>query len=284
MNFLTPAEVAAAVSNAGKAKTELPLLKLVLLGILAGVYVGFGANIATRIGSTPDADSALGVFLFAAVFTVGLMLVVVGGAELFTGNNMACFAALLNGQATWSGLIYNWAVVYVANFLGSMLLVYLIFAALYWAVVDPATGSLELSAMGVKAVSIGKGKLSLTWSSAFLRGILCNWLVCLAVWMSFAAKDVIGKIFAVFFPIMVFVASGFEHCVANMFFIPMAITIAHQVPALVAEQFGMQAGTVFQFFSYPHFLLRNLLPVTLGNIIGGAVFVGGCYWLTYLKK
>lgn len=284
MNFLTPAEVAAAVCSAGKAKTELPLARLMLLGVLAGVYVGFGANVATRIGSTPDAETAVGVFLFAAVFTVGLMLVVIAGAELFTGNNMACVVAVLNGQATWGGLLYNWAVVYLANLLGSLLLVYLIFAGMYWASLDAASGSVALSGMGIKAVAIAKAKLGLSWNSAFVRGILCNWLVCLAVWLSYAAKDVIGKIFAVFFPIMAFVASGFEHCVANMFYIPMGIAIARQVPAAVASQLSVPGGNVMDYFSYAHFLTANLIPVTLGNIIGGAVFVGGFYWLAYLRK
>jgi len=284
MNFMTPAEVAAAVCNAGKAKTELPFLKMVLLGILAGAYIGFGANLATKIGSAPDADSAGGFFLFGAVFSVGLMLVVIGGAELFTGNNMACFASALNGQASWGGMLYNWVVVYFANFIGSLLLVYIIFAGMYWVAVDPATGSIGLSAMGAKAVAIAKGKMSLSWSAVFFRSIGCNWLVCLAVWLAFAAKDVTGKILAIFFPIMAFVSSGFEHCIANMYFIPMGIIIAQKAPAAVADKFSMAPDTVASFFTYGNFISANLVPVTLGNIVGGAIFVGLFYWLIYLKK
>lgn len=284
MNFLTPAEIAAAASNAGKAKTELSILKMVVLGILAGAYIGFGANLATKVGSAPDADTAIGIFLFGAVFSVGLMMVVIAGAELFTGNNMACMLAVLNGQATWGGLLKNWVVVYIANFIGSVLLVFIIFGGMYWIAADPATGAIGLSAMGAKAVAIAKGKLSLTWGSAFLRAICCNWLVCLAVWLAFASKDIVGKIFGIFFPIMAFVSSGFEHSVANMFFIPMGIQIANAAPAAVAEKMAMAPEAVGSFFSYGNFVMANLIPVTLGNIVGGAIFVAMFYWLAYMKK
>jgi formate/nitrite transporter len=284
MGFLTPGEIAVAACNAGKNKTELPFAKMFILGILAGVYIGFGANLATKIGSCTDAGTSGNVFLFGAVFSVGLMLVVLAGAELFTGNNMACFAAACNRQATWGGLLYNWVTVYISNFIGSVLLVYIVFAGMYWMAVDPTTGAVGVSAMGAKAVAIAKGKMSLTWSAAFFRGICCNWLVCLAVWLAFASKDLIGKIFGIFFPIMAFVSSGFEHCVANMFFVPMGIVIANKVPAAIAGDVGMAPDAVTAFFSYGHFMTANLVPVTLGNIVGGALFVGGVYWYVYLKK
>ncbi len=281
---MTPAEIAVAAANAGKAKAEMAIGKLIVLGILAGVYIGFGANLATKIGAASDAGSSANVFLFGAVFSVGLMLVVIAGAELFTGNNMACMISALNGQASWGGLLYNWVVVYLANFAGSVLLVYIIFCGMYWCQADPATGAIGLSAMGAKAVGIAQSKMSLTWSAAFFRGIGCNWLVCLAVWLAFASKDVVGKIFGIFFPIMAFVSSGFEHCVANMFFIPMGLTIASAAPAAVAEKFAMTPEAVGQFFSYGTFVNANLIPVTLGNIVGGAIFVGMFYWFTYLRK
>ena len=169
-------------------------------------------------------------FLFGAVFSVGLMMVVIGGAELFTGNNMFLTISALNNHATWGGLVYNWVVVFIANFVGSLLLMAIVFAGAYYANAEGA-----LTAAGIKAVAIAKGKLTLSWSQAFFRGILCNWLVCMAVWLSVASKDVVGKIFAIFFPIMAFVTSGFEHSVANMYFIPMGIHIAGANPqALVA--------------------------------------------------
>lgn len=278
MNFLTPAEIAVAAANGGKAKSELPIFKMFLLGILAGCYIGFGANLATKIGSMEAAGTAGGQFLFGAVFSVGLMMVVIAGSELFTGNAMACFISACNGQATWGGLVYNWVVVYVANFVGSILLVYIMYYGGFW---GDATA---ISAMGVKAMAIAKGKLTLTFTQAFMRGILCNWLVCLAVWMAFAAKDIAGKIFAIFFPIMAFVSSGFEHSVANMYFIPMGITIATGAPDLAAAANKMTPEAMGAIFNYGHFFSANLLPVTLGNIVGGSIMVGLVYWFIYLKK
>ena len=260
-------------------------MKMIALGILAGAYIGFGANLATKIGSMEAAGTSGGQFLFGAVFSVGLMLVVIAGAELFTGNNMACFASALNGQASWGGLLYNWVVVWLANFAGSLLLVYIIFFGMFWTSgIDAATGAAGLSAMGTKALAIAKGKLTLTWSAAFLRAICCNWLVCLAVWMAFAAKDVVGKIFGIFFPIMAFVSSGFEHSVANMFFIPMGITIAQTAPDAAAKAMEMSPDALLSIFNYGHLMTANLIPVTLGNIVGGAFFVGAFYWFVYLKK
>ena len=278
MSFLSPAEIAVAACNAGKVKAEMAFSKLFILGILAVVYIGFGANLATKIGSMEAAGTSGGQFLFGATFSIGLMMVVIAGSELFTGNNMACFISAMNGQAGWGGLLYNWVVVWTANFVGSVLLVYIIFYGGFWG------SESGLAAHGIKALGIAQAKMSLTWGACFCRAICCNWLVCLAVWMAFAAKDIVGKIFAIFFPIMGFVASGFEHCVANMFFIPMGITIANAAPELVATQFGMSVAEVTSFFSYGNFFTANLIPATLGNIVGGALFVGGIYYFVYMKK
>ncbi|MDO4540302.1 MAG: formate/nitrite transporter family protein [Syntrophomonadaceae bacterium] len=278
MNFMTPAEIAVAVSNAGKGKTELPFIKMFVMGILAGAYIGFGANLATKVGAAPDANTSIGIVLFGAVFSVGLMMVVIGGSELFTGNNMFCLVSTVDGQNGVGGLLYNWVVVFIANFVGSLLLMLIIFYGNFW-----FSGG-ELTAHGIKAMGIAKAKMSLTFGEAFCRGICCNWLVCMAVWLALAAKDVVGKIFGIFFPIMAFVASGFEHSVANMFFIPMGISIANAAPAdLVAAASSIPAEAIGQFFSYGNFMLSNLLPVTLGNIVGGGIFVGCFYWFIYLR-
>jgi len=283
MNFLTPAEVAAAAANTGKVKSTMSMAKLFVLGILAGVYIGFGANLATVIGSSWPAEfGGLNKFFFGAVFSVGLMLVVIGGAELFTGNNMFLAISALNGQATWGGLLYNWVVVYIANFVGSLLLMAIIFAGAYYSNAD---GS--LSAIGIKAVAIAKGKLGLSWGQAFFRAIGCNWLVCLAVWLAIAAKDVGGKVFGIFFPIMAFVSSGFEHCVANMYFVPMGLQIANANPGAVVAVESLKMASpeaVTSLFTYGNFISKNLIPVTLGNIVGGAIFVAAFYWFVYLKK
>jgi len=280
---MTPGEIAVAAANAGKVKSELPILKMFILGMLAGAYIGFGANLATKIGSMEGSGTSGGQFLFGAVFSVGLMMVVIAGSELFTGNAMACFISACNGQAGWGGLMYNWVVVYIANFVGSILLVYIVYQGGYW-VDHSAAATAGISAMGVKALGIAKGKLTLTWMQAFMRGICCNWLVCLAVWMAFSAKDIVGKIFAIFFPIMAFVSSGFEHSVANMYFIPMGITIANGAQASVATALKMTPEAVAALFNYQTFAVANLVPVTLGNIVGGSIMVGLVYWYLYLKK
>lgn len=273
MNFLTPAEIADACCNAGCAKAKLSIGKMLVLGILAGAYIGFGANLAVLIGHDVPKylGNGLGQVIFGAVFSVGLMLVVIGGAELFTGNNLFLMVSALDGKISWGDLLRNWTVVWIANFIGSLLLVVLIYNGGTWAMFK--------FGVGAKALAIANGKLSLTWSQAFFRAILCNWLVCLAVWLALGSKDVIGKIFAIFFPIMAFVASGFEHSVANMFFIPLGILMA-QIPDVVT---AAQIADVSKI-TWPMFINANLIPVTLGNIVGGGIFVGAFYWYAYLMK
>ncbi|MBO8159034.1 formate/nitrite transporter family protein [Thermosyntropha sp.] len=283
MNYHTPEETAVLAVNAGSKKASLPVYKMILLGILAGVYIGFGANIAIKIGSAPDSNSALGIFLYGAVFSIGLMLVMICGAELFTGNNMTCFMAVLDGKATVGGLFRNWVVVYLSNFIGSVLLAYIVFLAMFWVTHDPS-GTVILSPVGEKAVYIAKNKMGLSFSAAFMRGILCNWMVCLAVFMALAAKDIVGKIFGIFFPIMAFVSSGYEHCVANMFYVPYGIIVAKAAPHATASSLGISAAEINNIFTYGHFITSNLIPVTLGNIVGGAIFVGTFYYFVYIKQ
>ncbi|MCD6494595.1 formate/nitrite transporter family protein [Candidatus Bipolaricaulota bacterium] len=254
------------------AKTQASALKLTILGIFAGVYIGFGAELAIMV--THDMASFLGVgmakLIGGAVFSVGLMLVVIAGAELFTGNNLI-FLSVLDRQVGVSRLLRNWTIVYFANLVGSLLLVLL----MYWSGLWKTDGGL----VGAKALAIANGKVNLTFLQAFARGIMCNWLVCLAVWMAVSARTVIGKVWAIFFPIMAFVASGFEHSVANMFFIPMGLVMKGQT-AIVAT-----AGLADKL---SHLtiggMVMNLIPVTLGNIIGGAFFVATLYWVVYLRS
>jgi formate/nitrite transporter len=312
MNFLAPPEITELAAGIGRNKAGVTVGRLLVLGILAGVYIGFGANLATVV--CHDAPQYLGngisQLLFGSVFSLGLMLVVIGGAELFTGNNMFMVVGALAGTNTWGDLVKNWTVVWIANFAGSLLLVYLLVGGFYGTGLDGAVSAgLFKGAVGVKALLIAKSKLELTWTSAFYRAILCNWLVCMAVWLALSSKDVSGKLFAIFFPIAAFVASGFEHSVANMFFIPMGLHLSHLPPvldaaartALTPAQLNLLAagGTlppdaiaameafrvkVAAIFTWKNFLLNNLLPVTLGNIIGGSFFVGTLYWFAYWKK
>jgi len=270
VNFFLPKDVAGKVCEAGVGKCKLPILKMFILAILAGVYIAFGAQLFLLVGS----DSTLGFgftrFLSASVFTVGLMMVVVGGAELFTGNNLVLIAAL-DKKVTWGELLKNWVVVYIGNFVGSIILAAFLFFGGTW--------SLSGNLVGANALKVALSKTSLTFAQAFFRGILCNWLVCMAVWMAMASKDVIGKLFAIYFPIMAFVASGFEHSVANMFFIPYGIFLKSNPKVLevagktLADLANLNWGTLFTV---------NLIPVTLGNLVGGAIFVGAVYWYVYL--
>ncbi|MEG0874398.1 MAG: formate/nitrite transporter family protein [Clostridiales bacterium] len=266
MSYLAPPDIAKTACDLGEKKGKMSVGKMIIPGILAGAYIAFAALAATVIGSgwvgdwaTSGLNKAAGAF----AFTVGLILVVVAGSELFTGNNMYLAISKMAGKTTWGGLLKNWGTVYVANFIGAMIVVSIAFFGGFLFLNG------DLSAIGAKAVATAQAKVSLTWGAAFLKGIGCNWLVCLAVWMSLGAQDVVGKIFSCFFPIFTFVLIGFEHSVANMFFIPIGILAAN--------------GTV-DVLTWGNFVFSNLIPVTLGNIVGGGLFVGIFYSLVYLKK
>ena len=254
------------------AKTQASALKLTILGIFAGVYIGFGAELMIMV--THDMASFLGVgmakLIGGAVFSVGLMLVVIAGAELFTGNNLI-FLSVLDRQVTVRRLLRNWTIVYFANFVGSLLLVLL----MYWSGLWKTSGGL----VGATALGIANSKVNLTFLQAFARGILCNWLVCLAVWMAVSASTVVGKVWVIFFPIMAFVSSGFEHSVANMFFIPMGLALKGQTAIVTAAGLADKLSHLTIGG-----MVMNLIPVTLGNIVGGAFFVATLYWVVYLRK
>jgi len=266
----TPQAVAQMVSRAVSVKkATASLASTLILGILAGAYIGFGAALATLVGH--DAASKVGVgitqLLVGSAFSLGLILVVIAGAELFTGNNLM-ISGVLDRQLGPVRMLNRWALVYLANFVGSVLLAYVLFQAGTWKMAD--------GAVGAKALAIANAKVNLSFSEAFFRGIACNWLVCLAVWMAFSAKDIAGKVLVIFFPIMAFVALGFEHCIANMYFVPMGLFLKSTAVAASATNLGS--------LTWEGFLARNLLPVTLGNIVGGAVFVGSLYWWAYVRK
>lgn len=267
----SPAAVAESVAQkVGVGKATASWFNLLILGILAGVYIGFGSALATTVSHDAAKYVGLGIakFLTGAVFSVGLMLVVIAGAELFTGNNLI-MASVLGGYTKLSKLLRNWGIVFVANFLGSLLLVGIMYASGLWKGGDMA--------IGVKALAIANGKVNLPFWEALFRGIGCNWLVCLAVWMMLSARDVTGKIWAAFFPIMAFVAMGFEHCVANMYFIPTGIF-------LKGTEAAAKAGLDLANLTWGGFVVNNLIPVTIGNIIGGSVFVALLYWSVYQRK
>jgi formate/nitrite transporter len=264
----TIAETVARTISVGK--TTSPWLSVLVLGVLAGAYIAFGAMLSSTV--TFDLASRMGVgftrLVSGAVFSLGLMLVVIAGAELFTGNNLMVSSAMA-GSIGFGRMLQRWALVYAANFIGALMLAFLFVYSGLW-----KTGG---GALGAYAVAVAAAKVNLSFWEALLRGIGCNWLVCLAVWMALASRQTIGKIFAVFFPITGFVALGFEHSVANMYFVPAGILL-ERLAGLPAPD---GAGPIA--LGWSAFLLRNLLPVTLGNILGGGLFVGMGYWGAYLR-
>jgi formate transporter len=257
-------------STIGVGKATSPWFSVFVLGVLAGAYIGFGGLLSTSVTFDLAARAGIGIqkLVAGAAFSLGLMLVVIAGAELFTGNNLMV-SSVMSGEISFKTMCQRWALVFAANFLGSLLLVGLFFSSGLW-----KSGG---GALGSAAVAIGYAKVNLGFGEALVRGIGCNWLVCLAVWMALAARQTIGKIFAIFFPIMGFVAIGFEHCIANMYFIPAAILLNNW--AGIAAPAGFDPGSL----GWISFLYNNLLPVTIGNVIGGVVFVGMSYWGAYLR-
>ncbi len=255
----TPAEIAQNYLGIGKKKVETPALKLFILGIMAGIFIGIG-SIAYEM-ATATIGGGLGKLVGACMFPAGLALVLIAGSELFTGNCLLVIP-LLNGDVKFSGVLRNWFFVYLGNFAGSMLLAFL--------VVFGHSPSLLDGALLDTVMSVASGKVALSFSDALFRGIVCNMMVCLAVWMSFAGKTVGGKIAGLYFPIMIFVLGGFEHSIANMYYIAAGV-FANSVYGVGNAAVNWGAG-----------LLNNLLPVTIGNLIGGAA-IGVTYWFLYLK-
>ncbi|NMA55698.1 MAG: formate/nitrite transporter family protein [Firmicutes bacterium] len=268
--FSTPAETAKGLLDVGKAKGNLSGTNMILLGILAGVYIALAAQLATI--ATNDMGALYGDGLTRVVmgvtFTLGLMLVVIAGAELWTGNNLMVPAAY-TGVISWGQLLKNWLLVYFSNFLGSLLMVWLMAASGLW----QANGG----AVGARALGIALGKVEISFGAAVARGILCNMLVTLAVIFALAAKDIAGKLWGMFFPIAAFVTSGFEHSIANMYFVPAGIMLTGD--AKIVELLGRDVSGL----TWGSFIANNLIPVTLGNLIGGAVIVATGYYLIYIK-
>ena len=267
----TPKTIAETVaSTVGVGKATSPWFSVFVLGILAGAYIGFGGLLSTTVTFDLAVRAGIGIqkIVAGSAFSLGLILVVIAGAELFTGNNLMV-SSVMSREISLKTMFQRWSLVYGANFIGSILLALIFYFSGLW-----KTGN---AALGESAVAIAYSKVSMSFDEALFRGIGCNWLVCLAVWMALAARQTIGKIFAIFFPIMGFVAIGFEHCVANMYFIPTGIMLeswAGITPSPTVEPNAL---------GWVCFLWKNLLPVTIGNIIGGAVFVGMSYWGAFLR-
>jgi formate transporter len=283
-----PPAMAEKAEDLGVKKAGLPIMNMFVLAILAGAYIALGAIFATTIAagsmSVKDATGAAafstglpyGVvrLLTGLVFSVGLILVVVGGAELFTGNNLIVMA-FANKKVSLGGLMKNWVVVYLGNFVGSFLTAYIVFISKQY--------SFGNGAVGLTALNLGESKTSLAFIQAVALGMMCNVLVCMAVWLCYSARTTTDKILAIIPPISCFVAAGFEHSVANMYFIPIALFIKNWGDPKFFETIGKTAEN-FPHLTWGNFFIANLLPVTIGNIIGGAFMVGLVYWFIYLRK
>jgi len=270
MKHSTPNEIIETLADIGVVKTKSSFKKLIILGIMAGAYIAF-AGAASTMGAfnlLQDADTyGLGRILCGVIFTGGLVMVTLAGAELFTGNCLITLS-VFEKKASIAGMLRNWLIVYIANLAGSVLVA--------WLVYNSGILNFGSGLMGAVSVKIAAGKVNMTFIQCFASGILCNWLVCLAVWMATGAKSTADKVMAVFFPIWLFCTCGFEHSVANMYFISAGIlTSANETFAALS---GAGADALSNL-DWTGMFADNLLPVTLGNIAGGILFVAAGYWL-----
>ena len=267
----SPAEVAKNYVAIGKGKVNLPLPKMFILGILAGMFIAM-AGVAASTASASITTASVAKLVSGLVFPGGLAMVLLAGSELFTGNNLIIIP-LMEREVSVGGMLKNWIVVYLGNLVGSVLVSAI---CVYGNQVGLYSGALAVADMST-AIS----KCSMSFGEAFLKGIACNFLVCIAVWISFAAKDVAGKIIGLFFPIMLFVVSGYEHSVANMYYISVGI-LANGVESFAS--LAADAGLKVEALTWGNMFIKNLLPVTLGNIVGGAGLVGLPYWFVYVRN
>jgi formate/nitrite transporter len=273
-SFLSPAEICSYTEQTGIQKAILSPGRQFLLGILAGAFIAFaaeGSNMAAFNLLAEPSSYGLGRCLAGVVFPTGLMLVVLAGGELFTGNTLMAIA-LMRRRISLASMLGNWAVVYIGNFTGSVFLAHMM--------ADSGLFNNGAGLLGGVTIKIASGKVSLSFVSAFYLGLMCNWLVCLAVWIAYGAKDMAGKILGIFCPIWLFITSGFEHSVANMYYIPAGIFAKGNAAWLSAS--GMSPD-VLEKLNWASFVVNNLVPVTLGNIVGGMFFVGMAYWFAYLQ-
>ncbi len=266
-----PHEVAANYVEIGKKKTQLPVSKMLILAIMAGMFIALGA-VGANTASSTIANASIARLVGALVFPTGLTMVLIAGSELFTGNALLVIP-LLEKKITVAAMLKSWLFVFIGNFIGAILVVLICAAGNQWGLFG--------GALAVTTIKVAVAKSSLGFGSAIALGIGCNLLVCIAVWIAFAAKTVVGKVVGLYLPIMLFVLSGFEHNVANMYYVPAGIVAAmNQNFAALA----IQAGINVDVLSWGAFFYHNLLPVTIGNIIGGSILVGCFYWYAYLKK
>ena len=272
LDALPPVEMARRAEQVGVVKAGMSTANTFALSVLAGAFIALGAIFATTV-TAGGGDVPFGVLrlLGGLAFSLGLILVIVAGAELFTGNNLIVMAWASRRVRT-SQVVRNWGIVYLGNFAGALTTAGILYIGKQY--------ELGQGAVGVQALSIAASKTSLGFVQAIALGALCNGLVCLAVWLCYSARSTTDKILSIVPPIVAFVAAGFEHSVANMFFIPMALLVKSD-ESFVSGQSGLPALTNL---TWERFVTANLVPVTIGNIVGGALMVGAVYWFVYLRE
>ena len=271
---LSPGEILAKASAVYEKKAGQNIKKTLVLSFIAGVFIALGAVASTLASFNFLADPnkiGLGKLIQGLTFTPGLIFVLLAGGELFTGNNLMAIA-FFDKKISLKSLLKSWLIVYLGNFIGSLFVAFLIYKSGQWQMAD--------NLLAARVILIANQKLNLTFSEGLILGIFCNFLVCLGVWMAFGAKDYVGKVVSAIFPVVAFVVSGFEHSVANMYYIPAGI-FAKNIPAFV-EKAGL-TGEALSKLNLINMVTKNLIPVTLGNIIGGSILVGLVYFLAYNK-
>jgi formate/nitrite transporter len=270
VDSFSPGEIARLVDTKGVVKAEASTLITLVLGIVAGAFIALGAVLSTVVATGSTFGDGPTRLLAGVAFSLGLILVVVAGAELFTGNNLVVMS-WVSRHITFGRLLRNWVLVYVGNAIGALSVVVLVYLADWW--------TLAGDSVGATALSIAANKTSLSFGVAFIRGILANALVCLAVWLATAGRSLTDKVLAIVFPVSAFVAAGFEHSIANMYFVPIGLLLSNQ-PAVV-EAAALPADRLATLDAGG--LVTNIGAATLGNIVGGAVLVGLVYWFVYLR-
>ena len=274
MDSLLPSEMAHKAEEVGIAKAKMGFSKTLILAILAGAFIAFGAVFSTTATAGSTMSFGLTKVVGGLTFSLGLVLVIVGGAELFTGNNLIVMA-WANKKVSTLLVLRNWLLVYVGNMIGALAIAVLIFLSKQYL--------FGKGAVLINIMNIAQAKCQTGFVPGITLGILCNVLVCLAVWLCFSAKTVTGKIISIIFPVTAFVACGFEHCIANMYFVPLGMLIklygGEEANAIIEAN-----GANYDALNISDFITDNLLPVTIGNVIGGAVLVGMVYWFVFLRN
>ena len=270
----SPPQIAFRIDKVALVKARLTFSQTFMLGILAGVYLGLGAQFATLVISDSTLHFGLTSLIEGIVYSLGFILAVIGGAEVFTGNCLIIMG-FVSKRITMRELLSNWIISYIGNFIGSLTMVFWMYKTHQWEFFHHMVGA--------KALLIAHKKVNLSFMAAFTRGVLCNAMICLAVWLCFSGRSVADKVISIIFPIGGFVASGFEQCVSNMYFIPIGIVLRkNEAIGAAAEKMAGKTLDLSQL-TWKGFFINNLIPVTLGNIVGGVILVGIIFWFVYLR-